>query len=270
MGYLAIIRPVNCLLTVLSVWVGAWVGGSIVFRAGLIAAGCAGFATCAFGNIINDLMDVEIDRINNPRRPLPAGTVTRTGVLVEAALWSAIALACALILGRYPTLLVLAALLALFAYALLLKQPYIGNLLVALIAGSSFILGGIIGRNPTCLIPFLFAILVHLPREIIKDVLDIEGDRSAGVISLPIRFGIAPALTVTAILLGLCLVGLPIPYLIKRLSARYLVIVLAGAAPLIVYALVVVLRAPGRPALVRISLLLKAIMLVGLSGFLAG
>ncbi len=270
MGYLAIIRPVNCLLTLMSVWVGAWVGGPIVFKSGLIAAGCAGFATCAFGNIINDLMDVEIDRINNPRRPLPAATVTRTGVLIEAALWSAVALASALTLGRYPTLLVLAALVALFGYALFFKHHYIGNLLVALIAGLSFILGGIIGRNPACVIPFLFAILVHLPREIVKDVLDIEGDRSAGVVSLPIRFGTKPALTVIAILLGLCLVGLPVPYLLKQLGIRYLAIVLAAAAPLLVYTIVVVLRRPGRPALARISLMIKAVMLVGLIGFLAG
>jgi geranylgeranylglycerol-phosphate geranylgeranyltransferase len=270
MGYLAIIRPVNCLLTALSVWVGAWIGGPLVFKSGLIAAGCVGFATCAFGNIINDLMDVEIDRINNPRRPLPAGTVTRTGVLVEAALWSAVALACALILGRYPVILVLAALVALFAYALFFKRHYVGNLLVALIAGSSFILGGIVGRDPACLIPFLFAILVHLPREIVKDILDIEGDRAAGVKSLPIRFGTASTLSITAILLGLCLAGLPVPFLFKLLGVRYLIIVLAGAMPLLVYALIVVLRKPDRPALARVSLALKAVMLVGLSGFLAG
>jgi geranylgeranylglycerol-phosphate geranylgeranyltransferase len=215
-------------------------------------------------------MDIEIDRINNPRRPLPAGAVSRTGALVEAALWSAVALAGGLALGRRPALLVLAALVALFAYALFFKRHFIGNLLVALIAGLSFILGGLVGFNPLCVLPFLFAILIHLPREIVKDVLDIEGDRLAGVRSLPIRFGTRPALAVTAILVGLCLAGLPVPYLLDHLGARYLTIVLAAGAPLLGYVLIVVLRKPDRLALVRVSLILKAVMLVGLTGFLAG
>lgn len=270
MGYLVIIRPVNCLITVLSVWVGAWIGGPFFFNNRLLAAGLAGFAACAFGNIINDLMDVEIDRINNPGRPLPSGRVSRNGVLVEAVFFSAIALTGGLTLGFFPVLLILTALIALFAYALFLKRHYIGNILVALTAGLSFLLGGIIGRNPICILPFIYALLVHWPREIIKDALDMEGDRAAGVISLPVRFGTRPALTAAMVLLVLCLVALPVPYLLKLLGLKYFIIVLAGAAPLLIFTIILIWRRPDRLNLVRASLALKAVMLAGLAGFLAG
>lgn len=270
MGYLAIIRPVNCLLAAASVWVGAWIGGPVFFNNNLFAGGLAGFAACAFGNIINDLMDVEIDRINNPGRPLPSGRVRRTGALVEAVFFSSIALAGGLTLGFFSVLLILTALIALFAYALFLKRHYLGNILVAFTAGLSFLLGGIIGRNSICAIPFIFALLIHWPREIIKDALDIEGDRAAGVISLPIRFGTRPALTVAVVLLALCLAALPVPYLLKLLRLKYLIIVLAGAAPLLIFTIILVLRRPDRLNLLRASLALKAVMLAGLAGFLAG
>jgi len=270
MGYLEIIRPLNCAITFISVLVGAWVGRGMGLPIPLILAGCAGFAACAFGNIVNDLLDIEIDRINNPRRPLPSGRAQREWTIVAAAVFGLAGILTALPLGRNPLLLVFLTLVLLFLYAIYFKKTPTANLVVALMASLSFLLGGWVAGNDFCLVPFGFALLIHLPREIVKDVIDLEGDRPAGVRSLPIRFGTRRALVLSAILLGLLAVLLPLPYLLKILRLRYLVVVMLGALPLLVFIIIKLLGKPDRPALIRLSSLVKVVMGIGLVGFIVG
>jgi len=270
MGYLEIIRPINCAITFLSVLVGAWVGKGVRFPAGLIFAGGAAFAACAFGNIVNDLRDVEIDRVNNPGRPLPSGRVRGNWAAAEAAGFGLAGILTALPLGRNPMLLVFFTLALLFLYALYYKKTPAANFIVALVASLSFLLGGWVAGNDFCLIPLGFAFLIHLPREIVKDVIDLEGDRPAGVHSLPIRFGSRQALVLSAVLLGLLAVLLPLPYLLKILRLRYLLVTGLGAMPLLIFTIIKLLSKPDRPALFRLSTLLKVVMGIGLVGFLLG
>jgi geranylgeranylglycerol-phosphate geranylgeranyltransferase len=270
MGYLEIIWPLNCAITFISVLVGAWVGRGMVLSVPLILAGGAGFAACAFGNIVNDLLDVEIDRINDPRRPLPSGRARREWAIAIAAFFGLAGILTALPLGRNPLLLVFCALALLFLYAIYFKRTPAANPIVALVASLSFLLGGWTAGNNLCLVPFGFALLIHLPREIVKDVIDLEGDRPAGVRSLPIRFGTRKALVLSAILLGLLAVLLPLPYLLKILRFHYLVVVILGALPLFVFIIIKLLGKPDRPALIRLSALLKVVMGIGLVGFIVG
>lgn len=270
MGYFEVIRPVNCAITFVSVLVGAWIGKAITFPAGLVLAGCAGFAACAFGNLVNDIRDIEIDRINDPRRPIPSGRVRPKGAAWLAAAFGLIGVLAAVPLGRNPMLLVFFTLILLFLYAVNFKKTLAANPIVALIAGMSFLLGGWVAGNDLCLIPFGFALLIHLPREIVKAVIDLEGDRLAGVNSLPVRFGTRPALILSAVLLGLLALLMPLPYIFRVLRLRYLLIVILGALPLLVFAVIKLLGKPDRPTLYRISTLFKVVMGIGLVGFILG
>src|SRR6202521_6159023 len=40
-----------------------------------------GFAICAFSMVVNDYYDVEVDRVNQPTRPLPSGQVSKGGAV---------------------------------------------------------------------------------------------------------------------------------------------------------------------------------------------
>jgi geranylgeranylglycerol-phosphate geranylgeranyltransferase len=270
MGYLELIRPVNCVITFISVLVGAWIGKVVNFPPELLLAGCAGFAACAFGNIVNDLRDIEIDRINKPQRPLPSGRVRPIGAVWFAAAFGLAGILAATPLARNPMLLVLLTLIVLFLYAIHFKKTLAANGIVALTAGLSFLLGGWVAGNDLCLIPFGFALLIHLPREIVKAVIDQDGDRLAGVNSLPVRFGTRPALVLSAALLVLLILLMPLPYVFKVLRLRYLLIVILGALPLLVFAVIKLLGNPDRPTLFRISTLFKVMMGIGLVGFILG
>ena len=89
----------------------------------------------------------------------------------------------------------------LVAYNLYLKKvPLVGNVAVALLAGMTFITGGLAYdpvftfRLPGPLIPATFAFFFHLVREIVKDVQDIDGDSRLGVKSLPMVVGVSRSL----------------------------------------------------------------------------
>ena len=68
-------RPINGLITALSVAVGGLCAQGPLTDAVLLAALSAVWINAA-GNAFNDLIDVDIDLINRPQRPLPAGRIT--------------------------------------------------------------------------------------------------------------------------------------------------------------------------------------------------
>ncbi|MEO0228100.1 MAG: geranylgeranylglycerol-phosphate geranylgeranyltransferase [candidate division WOR-3 bacterium] len=264
MGFLSIIRPLNCVITFFSVLCGAWIGKEIFFNNKILFAGIAGSLVCAYGNIINDIMDIEIDRINNPKRALASGRIKKNTALSMGILFIIISLIISSFLGFKPLLLVVIAILLLFFYSFYFKKTPVANFVVAIIAGLSFILGGFITDNILSLIPAFFALLIHTPREIIKDISDIEGDRKFGVVSLPIIYGEEKARQIAAILLVILASASPIPYILGFLNIKYLLAVLIAAVPLIIVTIAKLhnARLAGN--------LLKLIMLVGLGAFIIG
>ena len=263
-AYLRILRPVNCVITSLSVLVGAWVGKNIFLSWPLIVAALVGFTVCAFGNLVNDIKDIEIDRINNPTRPLAAGKVKKNIIWFMAFAFMLGSALAAFFIGTFPFLVVSAALILLVFYSVYFKKTLVGNLAVAVIAGLSFILGGLIARNQACFVPAIFAIFVHMPREIIKDVIDMEGDRIVNAVTLPIVLGPTRAYIISAILLGVLCLLLPIPYIIGILDTAYMIVIIAGAYPMLFYIIWRLLKKPPVSAMPLLSNLIKGSMAVGL------
>ena len=264
MGYLLIIRPLNCLLTFIAVLVGAWIGQDIVIPPLLILAGVIGFIVCAFGNIINDLYDIEIDRINNPNRPLPSGRVNKKIIEILAGLFFVSALLFSCRLGALPFFIVLGALLLLFFYAAYLKKIILGNFVVALITGLSFILGGLVMKNSFCIWASFFSFFIHFSREIIKDVIDIKGDKSREIRSLPIIFGVKWACNISVMALAILCIIIILPLILKILGLPYLLTVLLSAYPIIIFTILRLLKNPPLEELKRLSNLLKISMVIGL------
>jgi len=257
-------RPINCIITIGAVWVGAWIGQGFTLSSSLILAGMIGFTTCGFGNLINDLYDIEIDKVNNPLRPLPSGKADKKWVIIMTIGLLAISMIFALSINLIVFLLVFVVSTMLFIYAAYLKKTIFANAVVSLIAGLSFVLGGIVSRNPICIFPFIFSIFIHMPREIIKDMIDIKGDRENNVSSMPIVFGTEKACAISAFFVGILCILLPLPYIFKVLSIKYMIVVLVFAYPLLIYCLVKLLKRPVDKELITLSRALKISMGTGL------
>lgn len=268
-------RPLNSIITGLTVVVGGVLAaryGIAVVGWTLELAGLSAALVAAGGNAVNDAFDVEIDRLNRPERPIPSGRIG-----IKQAFGFGIAL---MIIGTGLGFslsvplgwIALAVSVLLWGYSARLKMlPFIGNVTVALCGGLAFIYGATAVGSPLGgLIPALFAILIHLAREIVKDAEDESGDRACNARTLPIVVGIQSAQRIAVVVLIVLIASTVIPYWIGQLGSVYLIIVLIGVdIPLIVVS-VRLWNNLDREGLGRISRTLKWIMLIGLVALYVG
>jgi geranylgeranylglycerol-phosphate geranylgeranyltransferase len=245
-GYVELTRPMNAVAAGVLTFIGAFVAGASTENVWMVAAAMAATAMATgAGNAINDYFDREIDRINQPQRPIPRGAVSEQGALRFSLVLFAVATAFALTLPPLAIGIAAFNLLALVAYTELFKGlPGLGNALVAYLGGSAFLFGGAaVGDVGASAVLFVLAALSTLTREIIKDVEDIDGDQEEGLNTLPIAIGERPALHVATVLLLVAVAASPIPYLRETFGVLYLLVV----GPAVLVMLFAIGRSYSRP-----------------------
>ncbi len=271
-AYLSLIRPVNLLITFLSiVAAGILAGGGWGEMMPMFLAGVAGAAVAAGANAINDYFDVDIDRINRPERPIPSGRLTAEQAWRVWLTSSILGCACGLTIGPWPFAITIGSVVLLYLYSRTLKStPLAGNLVVGGMTGMAFMFGGTaIGAVDQAVVPALFAFLVNVAREIVKDIEDREGDARHHAGTLPVRYGIGPArLAATVALLSLIIVTI-LAYTREHYDVIYLRIVLV-ADVLLAYVAVSVWWSDTPRQMRRLSLVLKSTMIVGLAAIFFG
>ncbi|MFB6110176.1 MAG: geranylgeranylglycerol-phosphate geranylgeranyltransferase [Halodesulfurarchaeum sp.] len=228
-SYVELTRPVNSVAAGFLTLIGGFVAdGLSANRWGLAAAILATVLATAAGNAINDYFDRDIDRINNPERPIPRGDVSARGALGFSGGLFAVAIALAVTLRPVAVAIAIVNFLGLVAYTTLFKgRPGAGNALVAYLGGSTFLFGAAaVGHARDGLVLFALAGLSTFAREMIKDVEDVAGDRSEGLNTLPIAFGERIALGIAAVALGIAVLASPVPYLRALFGMPYLIVVL--------------------------------------------
>ena len=159
----------------------------------------------AASNALNQIYDLEIDRINKPKRPLPSGRLTLrqawtfTWINYAIALWLAWLVAPG---GRHECFwIVVIATAITFAYsAPPLRTKRLGiwaNVTIAIPRGVLLKVAGwsavktIVGVEPWY-IGAIFGLFL-LGASTTKDFADIEGDRRGGCRTLPIQYGVTRA-----------------------------------------------------------------------------
>lgn len=153
--------------------------------------------TAAAGYVINDLYDVETDRINRPRKRIIAQHISPVSARRFYYILSALGILFAFLSGWGMGLLVLAIALLLHYYSSDLKgTPWQGNVLIALMGGMvvyvasrgvHHVQGGYFAEFA------LLAFWATLAREITKDAEDVEGDAQSGYQTLAVSKGIKSA-----------------------------------------------------------------------------
>ncbi|MBX0331118.1 UbiA family prenyltransferase [Oscillochloris sp. ZM17-4] len=166
-----------------------------------------GFLLSGSALITNDYFDLEVDRVNAPQRPLPAGILTPHEVMALGIGTAILGLAAAAAFGPLALGLSLVIWLMGFAYNWKLKAAGLwGNLVVAVSVGITFILGSIaVGQpwSPTVWTFALIALVFDLAEEIAGDAMDAEGDQQRGSRSIALMRGRAAALRISGALFGL-------------------------------------------------------------------
>ena len=143
-------------------------------------------------NVLNDYFDYDTDKINRPDRSIVIGDITRKQALYFSLISFLIGVYFALRLSYDSQIISLGiSLPLLFLYNAKIKNyPLIGNIIVSIIIGLSFIYAGVVFENVKPLIvPSLLAFGLTLIREVVKDIADFKGDEAIGARTLPIVFG---------------------------------------------------------------------------------
>ena len=228
-SYLTILRPSNALMASVAVVLGAWMSGSFLQWHAIAVLSIVTFFATGFGNVINDVIDVETDRISHPSRPIPSGKMSRRAAIVYSILLALFSITAAGIIAPLYGIAAFVPLLLLTLYALFLKgTPLIGNVIVSVLVAYALLFGSLEAPMLRILVvPALLAMLLNFSREIIKDIQDREGDRTAGITttaSLPLPllkkllYGVSIAYAfVLALPLFLRMYGLPYGILIIAL-----------------------------------------------------
>ncbi len=227
-------------------FVGTIVGGLVAQGSGVVVPALlwillalAGLSTAfvtAGGNVLNDLLDLEGDRVNHPDRPLVTGEVSvRSARRLATALFVGgvvVAVPVAIVEPLVGVILAIAVVSLLSYEFRMKKQGFAGNLLVAFLTGIVFLYGGAAAGNALVLLPFgAMAFLATLSREVIKDMEDVAGD--VGRRTLPKVYGLGPSSVLArgAVIGGIVLSFVPLVWFVSPVSwVGIIYIVLVGAA----------------------------------------
>ena len=146
----------------------------------------------AAGYMINDYYDVKIDYVNRPREVVVGKGIKRRMVLFMHSIFNFTAIGLGYLLSPTIGLINFSAAFFLWLYSNRLKrEPFIGNLTVALLTATAvFLVGFYYQKSELLILTYaIFAFFLNLIREIIKDIEDRQGDRKHGCRTLPIVLG---------------------------------------------------------------------------------
>lgn len=244
----------------------------------------------AAGNIINDIYDVETDLVNRPSKVIVGKKISEktaynlfitfnvVGVLIGFYLSNLVGRS-----GFFAIFVIISALL--YVYASYLKQTLLlGNIAISILVAMSILIVGVFElipvittQNQTTQFTFfkilldyaIFAFLINLVREIIKDLEDVDGDYKSGMNTLPIVIGRERTSKVAFILILIPLFGAiyyVATYLIKFeiIIAYFLILIIA---PLI-YIAIKSYAAKTKKHYHHISNMLKLVMIFGMLSML--
>ena len=271
--YILLIRPSNFVITVASVFVACLLaGGKMEHMPAMVIASLAAGLIGGGGMVVNDIFDAEIDRINKPERPLPSGTVSLQSAAFLYALLTVVGLLLNLFLHSSAQAIATGAALLVFFYSYKLKgTPLFGNLAVGFLTGLTFIYGGaVVGNIERATIPALFAFLINVGRELIKDMEDVEGDALHHAATFPVKYGLKSAAIVATVFLLAVVGSTIIPFASRQYGIAYFIIVMAGVNCVIAFVLFSLWRDTTPNNLNRLSTILKYDMLIGLIAIYLG
>jgi geranylgeranylglycerol-phosphate geranylgeranyltransferase len=182
---------------------------------------------------LNDYYDLEIDRINKRTdRPLVRGDLSPKTALYIFYLLFPLGLLCSYFVNMTCFFIALVtALISVLYDAKMKKIKLIGNFYIAYIMSIPFVFGGatVLGNNafsfgainPIIYVVALIAFLTGAGREIMKDVMDFEGDKRQGVKSFPRYIGIRASNGIAAIFY-LCAIALSfLPFFLAGFGVYY-------------------------------------------------
>jgi len=181
---------------------------------------------------LNDYYDLDIDRKNNRLdRPLVRGDLSpKTAVYLFAVFFPLGILSSYFVNLTCFLIALITALFAILYDAVLKKIKLLGNFFIAYVMAIPFVFGAAavlttnsfnLNVNPAIVIVALIAFLAGAGREIMKDVMDLEGDLKKGVKSFPRYIGCRASNGIAAVFYLIAIALSFVPYFYQGYGTYY-------------------------------------------------
>ena len=240
----------------------------------------------AGGYVINNIMDQDTDEIAKPQNRVVGVSISETVAynwyigLTIVGVGIGFYLSNVIYKPTFASMFILVATL-LYMYATSFKQiPVLGNVVVALMLSTSIIIIGLFDILPAIDVDnrfrmkeafdilmhyAIFAFIINIIREIVKDMEDMDGDYQSGINSLPITIGVQKTKIIVGVLTVIS-IGILAYYVNSNLFeldyvVYYAMILIVG--PLIYFG-VKLLNATTKKEYHHLSLVLKIILFFGI------
>ena len=268
--YLKLARIGNVVIAFLSVECAGILCGINVSRTWVVlAAAIAASLITAGGNAVNDLFDIDIDKINRPNRPIASGRLSPEKAKMFYAGVTGIGLLIAAFINIPAFAIAVGASILIFLYSYKLKRTiFYGNLAVAFVTGLTFVYGGTaVGDLKDVYPAAMFAFLTNLIREIIKDAEDVGGDSYVGVHTIATRYGTAVSSRISIALTAILLFMVWGAYHLSVLPIQFLTVCGLTILPIGVYITYLLIT---RHSFSEASFGYKLMMIFGLAALIVG
>jgi 4-hydroxybenzoate polyprenyltransferase len=240
----------------------------------------------AGGYVINNIMDQDTDEIAKPQNRVVGVSISETVAynwyigLTIVGVGIGFYLSNVIYKPTFASMFILVATL-LYMYATSFKQiPVLGNVVVALMLSTSIIIIGLFDILPAIDVDnrfrmkeafdilmhyAIFAFIINVIREIVKDMEDMDGDYQSGINSLPIAIGVQKTKIIVGVLTVIS-IGILAYYVNSNLFeldyvVYYAMILIVG--PLIYFGMKL-LNATTKKEFHHLSLVLKIILFFGI------
>lgn len=240
----------------------------------------------AGGYVINNIMDQDTDEIAKPQNRVVGVSISEATAynwyigLTIVGVGIGFYLSNVIYKPTFASMFILVATL-LYVYATNLKQiPFLGNVIVALLVSISIIIIALFDIFPATdpsnrarmgeifgiLIDYaIFAFIINLIREIVKDMEDMDGDYQTGINTLPVAIGIQKTKIIVGVLTVIAITILAYYIKVYLFELDYVVyytmVLIVG--PLIYFG-VKLLNALTKKEFHHLSLVLKLILFFGI------
>jgi len=279
LGFLKLIRPVNCIMMGFAVIVGASIVGpegfsrfsdtALRLSLGFLTA----FTLTGASMAINDYWDRDIDKINEPNRPIPSGLVSPIESMIFAAVLTLVGFSASLLINLSCLVIAVVSWVISVSYNTKGKRTGLpGNFLVSLCVAVSLVYGSFVLVDRFELSAFIFAGLAFLSntgREVTKGIVDIQGDKTRNIQTVAISHGEKTAAYVAAAFFILASFLSPLPLYLGLVSMWFLPFVLFADAGFLASS-VMLIRDCSRENARRIKRLSLLWMSLGLLAFISG
>lgn len=205
-GFLALIRFPSTITTAILVVLLAICHAAVPLSvAPIILAAFSYLLLSGAGFAINDYYDIDIDAINKPHRPIPAGIIgARTALVFYFALLAG-CIVTSLFVNKTFAVMAISNSLLISMYSVYFKRHggFSANILMGGYA-ALFVFSGVsvLGKLSVSVFLGTSALCLYMVgNQIVMCIEDIEGDRQQGARTLPVRFGIGKSLVLALILM---------------------------------------------------------------------